>query len=171
MFRRSITVLAFLAPLLATLTVAQPASAAASPRYLNCAALPGVGSFANPRIIGSITVPTVVQNCPPLTSGAANAVRYFRFNLPRQPSGNSAVLTYYQLRVAGQSGVHPRLVWAPWTVKGSMGTAYLDARGYKGFYHPMGDLWSGSGWLLGAEKLTSPLGSVQTAPYNVLVTP
>jgi hypothetical protein len=163
-----------LAPLLlATLTVAGPADAAAapSPRYLDCAALPGAGTYANPSVIGSITMPTVVQNCPPLASGAAYAVRYFRFNLPKQPSASSAVLTYYQLRTTAQSGVHPCLLWSPWTVKDSLGTGYQDAKGYKGFYHPMSDLWAGTGWLIGAEKLSSPLGSVQTAPYNVLLTP
>lgn len=169
MFRRAITVLVPL--LLTTLTVAGPATAAPpSPRYLNCAALPGAGTYANPRVIGAVKIPTVVRNCPPLSSGA-QAVSYFRFNLPKQPSANSAVLTYYQLRTAAQSGVHPKLVWSPWTMKGSLGTGYLDARGYKGFYHPMADLWAGKGWLLGAEKVSSPAGSVQTAPYNVLVTP
>ncbi|WP_033344324.1 hypothetical protein [Catenuloplanes japonicus] len=156
----------FVAPSPAT---AVKAMAATQTRTLSCAALPGSGSYSDPRLIGDVTGPVVVRDCPALSSGAGFAVRYFRFNLPGQPSASSAALIYYP---QGGVGVHPRLVWPPRTVKGSTGgTGYLDQQGYTGFFHPMGDLWAGNGWLLGAEKLRSPLNSTQTSRYNVLITP
>ena len=138
-------------------------------RYLDCRSLAGAGAYANPLRVGAITQTTIVRNCPPLTSGTGFNVRYFSFSLPRTPSSGSYVMTMYNS--ATGSGVHPRLAWGASTVKGSLSSKYYRNGQTEGFYHSMADLWAGDAWRVGAEKLSSPLGSLQTAPYSVVFQP
>jgi hypothetical protein len=174
--RRTIFGLVGLMACTATMTIAPAAASAApttpaaarAPRTLDCRYLSGAGTYSNPKWIGSITDVTYVVNCPPLRSGAGYNVVYFSFSMPRTPSSGSAVMTYYQ-RGTG-SGIHPRLAWGATTVRGSLAAYYYLDSTYEGFYHSMGGLSAGT-WRLGAEKLSSPLGSTVTAWYNILLVP
>ena len=169
--RRAILLtVAVLASVATSAAVPKGAAAAEGVRYLDCRSLAGAGSYSSPKWVGAITQPTVVYGCPPLTSGAGFNVRYFAFSLPRNPSADSFVMTYYESGAAG-SGVHPRLASGASTVKRSSSAQYYSDAKIKGFYHAMADLWAGGSWRLGAEKLSSPLGSTQTASYNIVFVP
>ena len=150
---------------------AQGVEAAASIRYLDCRSLAGTGSYSDPKRVGAITQTTIVTNCPPLTSGSGFNVRYFSFALNQRPTAQSYVMTYYQRSSSAESGVHPRLAWGAITVKNSLSAKYYRSGSLEAFYHTMGDLWAGGSWRLGAEKLSSPLGSLRTAPYNIAFVP
>jgi hypothetical protein len=150
--------------------VASAAPATQEIRSIDCSSLLGAGSYSNPKRVGAITQVTIVYDCPPLTSGRPFNVTYFAFALPGQPTPDAGVLTSY---AAGSrdSGVHPRLAWGAQTTKGSLSAAYYNDGQFEGFYHSMNDLWAGNAWLVGAEKLSSPLGSLQTAWYTVTFVP
>jgi len=152
------------------LPCAAPASAAGATVVVDCRRLTGGGHYADPLRIGAVTEPVVVVNCPPLTSGAASAVRYFSFELPAGAGAAGVAMTYYTPGGPALSGVHPRLIRAPYTVKHSSAALYTSGNGLEGFLHPIGDLGPGS-FLLGAEKLPSPLGSVRTVWFNILIRP
>ncbi|WP_157546799.1 hypothetical protein [Hamadaea tsunoensis] len=153
-----------------TVASATPAEAATT-RYLNCATLAGSGSYSNPKLLGTISVRTVVQNCPALSSGSGYNLRYFKFTLPRGASGSSLALTYYHRTSSSQSGVHPRIANGAYTVRSAASSRYYQDSYYQGFYQALYGLPAGSNYRLGAEKLSSPLGSVRTAPFNILIVP
>ena len=164
-------VLAMLTAATAFATTAPDVAEAASPyRQISCTRLAGSGTYSNPYRIGTITQPTIVVGCRPLTSGRGFNTRYFSFDFRRQPSAGSAVMTYYQRRNASESGVHPRISSGPWTVKNSLSARYWRSGSLEGFYHLTRDLRPGQ-YRVGAEKLRSPLSSLQTASYNILIVP
>jgi hypothetical protein len=155
-----------------TATAAPQAHTASSiaARTISCGSLSGSGSYANPYVIGRVTGPTVVAGCAPLRSGAGYTVRYFSFQFAAPPSARSAVGTRYR-PTAGRSGVHPRVASGPVTIKRSLGATYFEGHGYQGFGHTFSDVRGTGPWRLGAEKLSSPLGSLITASYDVVIVP
>ena len=163
----SVVLTAALAAVTGALALAAPAAAAVT---LDCRSLSGSGQYSDPVLIGAVTQPVVVANCPPLSSGAGFAVRYFSFSLPSGASASGVAMTYYRPGGPELSGVHPRLVRPPFTLKHSLAAIYTSGNGLEGFYHPIGDIGAGA-FLLGAEKLSSPLGSVQTVWFNILIKP
>jgi hypothetical protein len=163
----AVVLAAVLVAVAGALAPAAPASAAVT---LDCRRLPGSGGYADPLRIGAVTQPVVVMNCPPLTAGTGFAVRYFSFVLTARASVSGIALTYYLPGGPALSGVHPRLIRPPYTLKKSSAAFYTSSAGLEGFYQPIGDVGAG-GFLLGAEKLSSPLGSLRTVPFNVLIKP
>jgi hypothetical protein len=157
-----------LAVVAGVLVFAAPASAATV--TVDCRHLPGTGEYANPLRVGTVTRPVVIMNCPPLSAGKGLAVRYFSFVLTAGASASGVAMTYYLPGGPGLSGVHPRLVRPPYTLKKSSAAFYTSGAGLEGFYQPIGDIGAG-GFLLGAEKLSSPLGSLPTVWFNVLIKP
>ena len=145
----------------------QPAAATVA---ADCRRLAGSGRYSDPVRIGAVTQPVFLVNCPPLTSGTGYAVRYFSFSLPAGASPAGLAMTYYKPGGPGLSGVHPRVVRPPHTVQHSSAAIYTSGGGMEGFYQPIGELGTGR-FLLGAEKLSSPRGSVQTVWFNVVIKP
>jgi hypothetical protein len=165
------------------LLLAVPASAGATPvataaagttpataGSLDCGSLSGSGSYGDPSRIGTVSGPVVISGCSPLRSGAGLAVRYFSFDLAAAPSSSSLVLTRYRPG-AGPTGVHPRLSSGPRTLKGSRQARFVRSGGYEGFAHTLADVAGTGPWRVGAEKLSSPLGSTVTSPYDVVIVP
>ncbi len=147
-----------------------PAIAAANVDSFDCTSMAGSGSYARPLRIGRVTRPTIVLDCPGLTSGRGFNVRYFSFSLPDRPTTESAVATHYLSAGNGLSGVHPRVAAGPRTVKHSLDAHYFNDGTYEGFYHVLADLTAGT-YRLGAEKLSSPLASIETDSFNVIIIP
>ncbi|MGQ4344240.1 hypothetical protein [Streptomyces sp. SAS_275] len=98
-----------------TLVLAAPASAATY-RY-DCRRLPGNVSYSHPLALGNVTGRTVVAvNCPPLTSGAGYANRYFSFTLTRPARAPSCAGASFALSAGQRSAVNPSLSRGPYTV-------------------------------------------------------
>jgi hypothetical protein len=129
----------------------------------------GVRSLLRMAVLAGVAV-LAVAPAPALAADGVRYVTYFAFSLPNEPTPDAAVGTFYAAGSA-DSGVHPRLAWGPQTQKGAAQSQYYSDGQVEGFSQSMSDLWAGNGWRLGAEKLSSPLGSLQTAWYSVTFIP
>jgi hypothetical protein len=155
-----------------SLLLAEASSGGPGPpiRTIACSSLAGTGSYADPLRIGTVTRQTLIRGCAPLRSGAGFNVRYFLVGFARRPSRDAAVMTYYEPGGAGVSGVHPRVALGASTVRHSAeAMPYVDGR-YRGFYLRLRGLGPGT-YRLGAEKLSSPLGSIVTARFHIAIVP
>ncbi|MGW2050489.1 hypothetical protein ACWCPF_35740 [Streptomyces sp. NPDC001858] len=159
-----------------TLAVAPPA-AAATYQY-DCRRLSGTGSYSSPLNLGNVTGRTVVAvNCPPLTSGAGYANRYFSFTLTRPARVPSYAGASFVLNQVQKSAVNPSLSSGPYTIMHtSAGLWTYDRNGaFNGRYLPLAPLPGGRGVLaagtyrLNLQKLDSPLRSLSTPWFNVVV--
>lgn len=57
------------------------------------------------------------------------------------------------------------------TVKHSLDADFMRLGDLEGFAHATAGLLAEGTWLLGAEKLSSPLGSLVTEKFNVVIVP
>ena len=158
-----------------TLALAPPA-AAATYRY-DCRRLAGAGTYGSPLALGDVTGRTVVAvNCPPLTSGAGYANRYFSFTLTRPARVPSYAGASFVLNRTQKSAVNPSLARGPYTIlHTSAGLWTYDRSGvFNGRYLPLAPLPDGGvlpagTYRLNMQKLDSPLRSLSTPWFHVVV--
>jgi hypothetical protein len=161
----------------AAMTLALAPPAAASTYRYDCRRLAGSGTYGNPLALGNVTGRTVVAvNCPPLTSGAGYANRYFSFTLTRPARVPSYAGASFVLDRTQKSAVNPSLARGPYTILHTSAGLWTYDRGgvLNGRYLPLAPL-PGSGVLpagtyrLNMQKLDSPLRSLSTPWFNVVV--
>lgn len=173
--RMGLLVTALATAIVSAVVLAPPASAATY-RY-DCRRLAGDGSYSRPLALGNVTGRTVIAvNCPPLRSGAGYAKRYFSFTLTRPARRPSYAGAGFILDANHRSAVNPSLLSGPYTIMHT-GAGLWTYNRYgvaNGRLLPLAPL-PGGGMLpvgtyrLGVQKLTSPLGSLGTPWFNVLV--
>ena len=172
--RRARFVLAATLASTAALAAAPSYSASAAYRVLDCRRLPGTGSFSDPVRIGILRRSTLVRSCRGLKSGRPFNVRYFSFTLTRRAPPGSAVGALFTLRANAKSAVHPRLATTDgWTLARSTTDGFWTGQSPKlGRFIRISPIPStgqtlGAGtWIVGYEKLDSPLRSLRTPPFN-----
>ncbi|OIJ63578.1 hypothetical protein [Streptomyces mangrovisoli] len=176
--RRTTTWLGVAATLaLAIVGTAAPDASAATYRY-DCRRLAGAGSYSSPFQLGNVTGRTVVAvNCPPLTSGVPYNHRYFAFTLTRAARVPSLVGATFQLNSAQSSAVNPSLSRGPvtwlhtsagiWTRDRSTGA--LNGRYLPLAPYPGGGVLPAGTYRVDMQKLRSPLSSLSTPWFNVVV--
>jgi hypothetical protein len=165
------TVRNVLLALLFTAVITPIAQAQTAPRQLNCLSLPGAGSFSNPRYIGRVDRTTVVSGCPRLSSGQGFSSRYYSFDLTRPAPNGSVVGTGFVLTPDAQSAVHPRLALPN-------GQTLITSSSPQAFWYslppalfrflPITNL-PADRYILGVEKLDSPLRSLQTPNFDLYI--
>jgi hypothetical protein len=136
---------------------------------LDCSQLPGSGSFTDPLVIGTVTQTTIARGCRPLTSGSPYNVEYFVFELPSPAPPSSNAGSSYVLAPDADSAVHPRLATTGgFTLLTSSADGYwLNNDPGAGRRLPIGGRVGT--YILGFEKLFSPLGSLSTPPYDAVI--
>jgi hypothetical protein len=161
------------AALLTGLAGATPASA--STEY-SCSDLSGAGSFSDPLQIGVVEGDVVISDCAPLTSGEGYDVEYFSFTLDSPAPEVSYVASRFTLTSDAISAVNPRLATSGgYTLLHSSSGVWLgDEPNFTGrlqYLSPLGgnggDLNAGT-YVLGMEKIDSPLRSLTTPSYNIV---
>lgn len=175
MRRVGLAAVAVATAVVSTLVLAAPASAATY-RY-DCRRLSGNGSYSHPLALGNVTGRTVVAvNCPPLTSGAGYANRYFSFTLTRPARVPSYAGASFALNTSQRSAVNPSLSRGPYTVMhtGAGLWTYNRSGVANGRYLPLGPLPGGGvlaagTYRLDLQKLDSPLRSLSTPWFDVVV--
>lgn len=143
---------------------------------ISCSSLRGAGTFSNPLVIGVVTRPVQVVNCPALSSGRSFNVRYFSFSLRSRGSRNSFVATGANLTTRVPSAVHPRIA----SVSGfTLLTTSSSVASWVGNPNQPGFVWrmlpmnslAANTYILGAEKIDSPLRSTQTPAFTIAINP
>lgn len=160
----------------ASALVAAPPASAATYQY-DCRRLLGSGSYSNPVSLGNVTGRTVVAvNCPPLTSGAGYANRYFSFTLTRPARVPSYAGASFALEPTRRSAVNPSLSRGAYTIMHTSAGVWTYNRAgvANGRYLPLGPLPGGGvlpagTYRLNLQKLDSPLRSISTPWFNVVV--
>ncbi|MFK0171661.1 hypothetical protein ACIQU5_22945 [Streptomyces sp. NPDC090306] len=154
-----------------------PTASAATYRY-DCRKLVGAGSYNSPKQLGNVTGRTVVAvNCPPLTSGLPYNHRYFSFTLTRAARVPSLAGATFRLTSAQSSAVNPSLSRGPVTwLHTSAGvwtrdpnTGVLNGRYLPLAPYPGGGVLPAGTYRLDMQKLKSPLSSLSTPWFNVVV--
>ena len=143
------------------------ASAQSEPWVIECSELSGSGSYSDPYILGNLDGVVAVRNCAPLSSGRGFNTRYFLFSISHPLGAVSEVGTWYS--ASGPSGVHPRLAASNgFTLATSLSNGYWwsDDPRFEGRWLNITGLQPGT-YRFGAEKLSSPLMSTVTAPYDI----
>jgi hypothetical protein len=144
---------------------------ASSTSARTCSDLNGAGSLNDPLRLGEITRKTIVRDCAPLTSGKPYDVRYFSFTLGEKPGIGAVAGARFILSDRQSSATNPRLISGGVTVKDtSEGEWAGDSPYFTGRFLRIDDIGSGS-YVLGFEKLTSPLGSLSSPPFDVEIDP
>lgn len=148
---------------------ARPTSISHEPKIRSCSNLRGAGSFQNPQRLGRLRRGVhIFRGCPPLSSGVPFNRQYFRFTLRR--ANTVHVGTLYHSSTRG-SGVSPRLATARGRTiaTGFRHGFFLDVpepfrlRVIRGGTLPRGK------YVAGTEKLSSPLSSLRTVPYDLVI--
>lgn len=80
-FRLCLLILCMFGVICFSVTNDAAASTKRRPRVIKYTRLPGLGSFSNPKRIGTITRTTIITGCPPLTTGKGYNADYFSFTL------------------------------------------------------------------------------------------
>jgi hypothetical protein len=141
-----------------------------------CSNLRGAGSFNNPLVIGVVNRPVRITNCPRLQSGSASLVsRYFRFSLQFPASTGSFVASGANLVPGAISAVHPN-VSSPAGFR--LRTSAANGS-WIGDPNRLGLVWRlvplanlpASTYVLGVEKQDSPLRSLQTPNFDIVINP
>ncbi len=141
-----------------------------------CSNLRGAGTFSNPLVIGMVTRPIVIVNCPALSSGRGFTVRYFSFSLRSRGSQGSYAGTGATITAQVPSAVHPRIA----TQSGfTLLTSFSPSASWIGNPNQPGPLWrllplnglSAGSYVLGAEKLDPPFRSIQTPNFSIAINP
>ncbi|MFF0577685.1 hypothetical protein [Streptosporangium saharense] len=157
---------------LAAQPLASPATASetgASAVTVNCRSLPGSGSFSNPLRLGVVRGTVVAVGCPPLSSGAGYVSRYFLFSTARTAGRGSVAGARFRLS-GNLSAVHPRLASGAVTVLRSTQHGFWtgSSPNFTGRYLPIAGLNPGT-YRLGVEKLRSPLSSLSTPYFDIVI--
>jgi hypothetical protein len=134
---------------------------------LNCAALPGAGSYSNPIWIGAISGSTILRGCPGLSSGSGYNSRFYEFTLTRPATAGSIIGTVF---ANGTSPVHPRLATpAGVTLLNSrLNGAWHETGARTLRYLPIDELQPGT-YIIGTEKLDSPGRSLETGTFAIAI--
>ncbi|MFF3944615.1 hypothetical protein ACFYYN_07300 [Streptomyces sp. NPDC001902] len=146
---------------------------AGGPRTTSCDALPGSGTFTDPLQLGVVDGPVVAEGCAPLTPGSPFNARYFSFTLPAAPGADAHAGPSFALTQDALGPVYPAVVLpGGWVLKHSLGSGYWTGTEpwFTGRYQPIADLAPGT-YILRTEKLDSPLHSLTTPAYDVVVDP
>lgn len=162
------TVMATIAALLAFFvsSLHAPQAVAAADTVVDCADLPGLGTYSSPHELGTVKETLIVTDCPPLRSKGTK--RWFRFAYAETPSSASNVATRF-VHKKGRSSVDIRLADGPFTERHSTESISWDTtQNRRGYLHWMKGLDRGP-WLVGAEKITTT--SPRTARYDLLIVP
>lgn len=138
---------------------------------IDCSTLPGAGSYSNPLRLGTIAGPTRVRGCSGLSSGSAFNVLYLSFELPGPPAPGTVVAAAVPHLLNLTTAVHPRIAnrqsgmtllksttHGQWLQQGNLLLRYL----------PLDVLGPGA-YILGIEKLSGPLRSIQTPPFDIFI--
>ncbi|MEU1403068.1 hypothetical protein ABZ471_12020 [Streptomyces sp. NPDC005728] len=139
----------------------------------DCADLAGSGTFTDPLQLGVVDGPVTAQNCAPLTSGSPFNVRYFSFTLSGTPGADARAGASFTLTQDALGPVYPAIVQPNgWVLKHSLGSGYWTGTepDFTGRYQQLSDLAPGT-YILRTEKLDSPLHSLSTPSYDVVVDP
>ncbi|QDE90527.1 hypothetical protein BHS06_17025 [Myxococcus xanthus] len=165
----------------ATATHAYPVPADPGPssaiQELECSSLPGSGRYSDPIEVGVVTGSMLIRGCEALTSGAAFSSRYFRFTLTDAAPQNAAVGAFFLTSAGQESAVHPRLAGTNGVTvaTSSADGVWIEAVPLTGRFLPIGPLnrhgspLPAGTWMLGFEKLHSPLSSLSTPAFDVLI--
>jgi hypothetical protein len=141
-----------------------------TPQSLNCTDLPGAGSYSNPIRIGVISRTILIRDCPGLSSGSGFNVRYYSFDLEQTAPNGSMMGTIFTSASGAVSAVHPRLSAANGTtlLTSRRDGSWLEQGGWTMRYLNIAGLTPGQ-YRFGTEKLDSPLRSLQTPTFNMLI--
>lgn len=148
-------------------------------RQIAFSELQGSGSWSDPIIIGPVSEPTMIINCPPLASGTylkkSYIFRYFQITLETHPSAQAVAGAVVRPTGNAKSAVHPRLASLDGgtLLKSSADGFWVgnpDTDETFGRYIPLKDLEAGT-YMLGVEKMDSPLRSIQTPVFTLVVVP
>lgn len=154
--------------LASSLVDVRPAEATSAVR-VRCTSLSGSGSYSDPLRLGTISGTVVAVGCPPLTSGAGYNHRYFSFSTTGTAGSDSFAGTRFTLTQNAASAVHPRLSSGAWTImRSSDGFWTGTSPNFTGRFLPLAGLRAGQ-YRLGVEKLRSPLSSLTTPSFDVVV--
>jgi hypothetical protein len=129
----------------------------------SCGGLSGNGSYSNPHPIGTVSGTTRLSGCARLTSGDPFDVEYFSLSISATPGPGSRVGARF-VTSGNESAVHPRLVRKDGGV-----TVLKSADGFSdasGRWLSIAGIAPGA-YILGFEKLRSPLSSLETSTYDV----
>ncbi|MFE2100302.1 hypothetical protein [Streptomyces sp. NPDC059468] len=136
-----------------------------------CGSLAGSGTFTDPLQLGVVDDLVTARDCAPLTSGAPFNVRYFSFTLSGTPGANAHAGASFALTQDALGPVYPAIVQPNgWVLKNSLGSGYWTGTDpdFTGRYQEISDLAPGT-YILRTEKLDSPLHSLSTPSYDVVV--
>ncbi|MFF4568655.1 hypothetical protein [Streptomyces sp. NPDC001410] len=137
----------------------------------DCGSLAGSGTFTDPLQLGVVDGLVTARDCAPLTSGSPFNVRYFSFTLPGTPGTNAHAGASFTLTQDALGPVYPAIVQPNgWVLKHSLGSGYWTGTepDFTGRYQKISDLAPGT-YILRTEKLDSPLHSLSTPSYDVVV--
>ncbi|MEU5098069.1 hypothetical protein [Streptomyces sp. NPDC020996] len=140
---------------------------------LDCGSLPGSGTFTDPLQLGTVDGPVTAGNCDPLTPGSPFNVRYFSFTLSGAPGSSAHAGASFTLTQNALGPVYPAIIQPNgWVLKNSLGSGYWTGTepDFTGRYQQISDLAPGT-YILRTEKLDSPLHSLSTPSYDVVVDP
>ncbi|MFD5794634.1 hypothetical protein ACFWIO_14030 [Streptomyces diastatochromogenes] len=139
----------------------------------DCGSLAGSGTFTDPLQLGVVDGLVTARNCAPLTSGSPFNVRYFSFTLSGTPGTDAHAGASFTLTQDALGPVYPAIVQPNgWVLKHSLGSGYWTGTepDFTGRYQQISDLAPGT-YILRTEKLDSPLHSLSTPSYDVVVDP
>ncbi|MGW2706853.1 hypothetical protein [Streptomyces sp. NPDC001340] len=137
----------------------------------DCGSLAGSGTFTDPLQLGVVDGLVTARDCAPLTSGSPFNVRYFSFTLSGTPGTNAHAGASFTLTQDALGPVYPAIVQPNgWVLKHSLGSGYWTGTepDFTGRYQEISDLPPGT-YILRTEKLDSPLHSLSTPSYDVVV--
>lgn len=137
----------------------------------DCGSLAGSGTFTDPLQLGVVDGLVTARDCAPLTSGSPFNVRYFSFTLSGTPGTNAHAGASFTLTQDALGPVYPAIVQPNgWVLKHSLGSGYWTGTepDFTGRYQEISDLAPGT-YILRTEKLDSPLHSLSTPSYDVVV--
>jgi hypothetical protein len=140
-----------------------------------CSSLPGAGSFSNPLAIGVVTRPVRITNCSRLSSGRGFSSRFFSFTLRSTGSQGSFVASGANLVPGAISAVHPNVS----TTGGFRVRTTLANGSWIGNPDQLGLVWRllplvnlpANPYVLGVEKIDSPLRSALTPNFDLVINP
>jgi len=140
-----------------------------------CNQFQGRGTFSNPIVLGLVNRPVIIMDCPRLSSGKGFNLRYYQIALPASRSANAVAGAFANLAPGEISAVHPRLAsLSGVTLLTSEGQGFWvgnpNINGLVGRFIPLTTIPEGS-YLLGFAKIDSPLRSIQTPNFSIVIIP
>jgi hypothetical protein len=146
---------------------------------MSCLELEGVGTWSDPVIIGPVSKPLMVTNCPGLSSGRyLNRYynhRYYKITFETSPGARAMIGAVVRPTGSATSPVHPGLATQQGVTLLRSGTNGFwvgnpDSSATFGRYISLTGIEAGT-YLLGVEKLDKPLQSLQTPGFTLVIVP